>query len=458
MKEKKKSAKKYFLILCGLLLIAGAGLLFFKFEGKPPQIELQLTSDYIGANQELSAVVKDTHSGIRKIWVGLLKDGKEVVLFQKDMPATGLLGGDKTTVETLQFQVEPRKLGVGDGPAMIRMVVRDFSWRRWWHGNQAYLERSVTIDTQAPRIDVLTRVHNVNQGGAGVVVYRLSEQPQQSGVRVGDQFFPGIGGFSGDVDTYVALFALAHDQKRDTPLSIEARDLAGNVAKSGFPYHLRRKKFKQDTIRISDRFLNWKMPEFSQAGQPEASPLDTFLRVNRQERRANYEALKKIVSQPQSQQLWQGAFSQLPNAANRAGFADHRRYYYNDKKIDEQDHLGIDLASVAHSPVPAANAGIVAFSGELGIYGRAVVIDHGLGLFSMYAHLSQIEVQKDQAVKKDDRLGRTGRTGMAGGDHLHFSVMVHHTFVNPLEWLDGAWIRNNYSDKLTDARAVLTSK
>jgi murein DD-endopeptidase MepM/ murein hydrolase activator NlpD len=119
--------------------------------------------------------------------------------------------------------------------------------------------------------------------------------------------------------------------------------------------------------------------------------------------------------------------------------------------VDHQVHLGIDLASTAHSPIPAANGGRVAFAQELGIYGKTIVIDHGLGLFSLYGHLSRMGVAKDQMVSKGEIIGSTGSTGLAGGDHLHFSMLVHDTFVNPVEWWDPAWIKNNISEKFAHA-------
>jgi len=131
-----------------------------------------------------------------------------------------------------------------------------------------------------------------------------------------------------------------------------------------------------------------------------------------------------------------------------ASFAQDRTYYYNGRQVDRQVHWGVDLASLAQSPVPTANSGIVVFAGSLGIYGNAVIIDHGCGLFSMYSHLSKLEAEVKREVKKGDSLGRTGATGMAGGDHLHYAMMVQGVFVNPLEWWDDHWIRDNVDLKM----------
>ena len=131
-----------------------------------------------------------------------------------------------------------------------------------------------------------------------------------------------------------------------------------------------------------------------------------------------------------------------------AGFADHRSYLYNDEIIDDQNHMGVDLASFANSPIEAANDGVVIFAQNLGIYGLTVVIDHGQGLASLYGHLSSFSVAQGSVVKKGDVIAYSGRTGLANGDHLHFSILVHGIFVNPLEWWDAHWIKNNITRKL----------
>ncbi len=165
-------------------------------------------------------------------------------------------------------------------------------------------------------------------------------------------------------------------------------------------------------------------------------------------RRENYARLQEIVGRSDDRRHWADTFVRLPRAANRAMFADHRVYRYKGAEIDRQIHMGVDLASLANSPVPAANTGRVAFAGDLGIYGLTVVLDHGLGLFSMYSHLSRIDVGTEAMVARGDVLGLTGITGLAGGDHLHFSILVRDTFVNPIEWWDDQWIRHNITDRI----------
>lgn len=464
MKAKTKNRKLWIIAIgCLIIILPVTWLLLVRLEGQQPTLELDLVSPYIGASQELTIAVSDTKSGLRRLWVGLLKDGKEVVLRDTDFPSAGLLKGGSLKETSIKIAVAPLKLGLSDGEAILRMVVQDYSWRDWWKGNKTYIEKTVTIDTRPPAIEVLSRAHNINQGGAGLVIFRTSENCSQGGVQVGDKFFPGYGGFFDDPLVYLTFIAVGYQQGRDTDIRARAADLAGNQAESSFSFHIRRKVFRKDQINISDGFLSRKLPEFSSQISQDASksPVDKFLEINRELRAANYQEIAAACRNPDQKMHWQGSFLRLPNSASRARFADHRTYYYKGNEIDRQVHLGIDLASVANSTVPAGNTGTVAFasaSGELGIYGKTVILDHGYGLFSMYSHLSQIAVNAGDSVSRGDKLGLTGSTGMAGGDHLHFSMLINDTFVNPVEWWDIKWIQNNVTSKIEWAQSITRKK
>jgi murein DD-endopeptidase MepM/ murein hydrolase activator NlpD len=123
--------------------------------------------------------------------------------------------------------------------------------------------------------------------------------------------------------------------------------------------------------------------------------------------------------------------------------------------VDTQIHFGYDLAAVQQGPVPAANSGVVVFAGPLSIYGNVVVVDHGLGLQTLYAHLSSIDVKEGDEVAKEQELGRTGSTGLALGDHLHYEVLINGVSVTPLEWWDAKWIRDHVGRPLHEASLPL---
>lgn len=432
---------------CLLVIVPFAWLLISRFEGEKPSIQIKFQSTAIGPSQGIPVVVSDLKSGMRKIWVGLLKDGKEAVLFDKRYPSSKKARERKISIKV---DVAPKKLGISDGPAILRVVARDYSWRQWWHGNSAYLEKRIMIDTQPPGVNVLSRSHYVRQGGAGLVIYRLSEPCQNSGVYVDDDFFPGHAGYFRDDKIFLAFFALAVDRVPETKIFLSAVDLAGNNTNAGFQYHIKPKRFKRDTVAITDKYLNWKMPELVIEETQEAPlPLiEKFVLANSALRQANFEKVAELGNRSTKDFHWKGAFLRLPKSARTAGFGDHREYRYNGRLVDRQLHLGIDLASIAKSPVPAANHGKVLFTGVLGIFGNTVILDHGFGLLSMYSHLSRVMVEQQQTVSRGEIIGRTGSTGLAGGDHLHFAMVIRNTFVDPVEWWDAAWIENNVMAKI----------
>ncbi len=448
-------AKKNLKLWVGLAIVAAILLpllvmLGQRLEGSKPNVQLAPSTLAVGVSHELSGTVSDDNSGIRKIWIGLYKDGKEAVLFEKVYAGSVLWGQSETRQADFKVTISPEKLGLTDGDALLRIVARDYSWRGWFNGNRTYIEKSVSIDTRPPQIEILTGAHNVSLGGSGLVIYRLSENCPHNGVKVGDNFFPGHMADGYPDDVRLAFFALAHDQKPGSGIFVQASDSAGNLSKRGFRHYIKKKRYRRDIINISDGFLNSKTPEFSMM-VPDSeglSAVDTFLKVNRDVRRENYEQIIRVTGSPANKKLWEGRFLRLPKSAPRAQFAERRTYRYKGKDIDKQVHMGIDLASIRQSPVPAANSGKIVFAGSLGIYGNTTIIDHGLGLFSLYAHLSSFARDQGEAVTQGDIIGRTGSSGMAGGDHLHFSMLVHNTFVNPIEWWDAEWIKNNISGKL----------
>jgi murein DD-endopeptidase MepM/ murein hydrolase activator NlpD len=456
MKKDKKHTKLWLMLIgCLIIVVPAAWFLLTRLEGDAPKVEVNLPSPYLGRSQDISISVSDADSGLRQLWVGLLKDGKEIVLYNETFPSAGFFSGGTADDASAKIPVAPLDLGISDGDAILRVVARDYSWQDWWKGNKTYVEKPIVIDTRAPGIEVFTNAHNINQGGAGLIIFRTSETCSQSGVQVGNHFFPGYTGHFKDPNIYLAFFALGYEQGRDTPMHLTAVDQAGNQGQSGFNYYIRRKKFRKDHINISDGFLNKKLPDFDSylARDSKMSAVDRFLAINRDLRQANYQKIVEVCRNSDNNLLWQGVFLRLPNAANRARYADHRTYYYKKKEIDRQVHMGIDLASLANSPVPAANSGIVVFVGPLGIYGGTVIIDHGFGLFSMYSHLSFIAVKAGDRLAKGATLGRTGSTGMAGGDHLHFSMLINDTFVNPVEWWDKKWIQNNVQSKIEQVKS-----
>ncbi|MFC1863921.1 M23 family metallopeptidase, partial [Thermodesulfobacteriota bacterium] len=247
----------------------------------------------------------------------------------------------------------------------------------------------------------------------------------------------------------VAYFSVSYNSNQNPDIYLWAKDRAENISRSTFYYHVRRKRFRKEKMNISDRFLDRILPYFSYYNlNPEDSNLQKFLKINNDIRKENNKRIMELGANPDPNRLWDGSWLRLEKAATMAKFADHRSYLYKGKKVDEKYHLGVDLASLANSPVKAGNNGKILFAERNGIYGLSVAIDHGQGLMSIYGHLSSLEVQRDQEVKKGELLGHTGSTGLAGGDHLHFGMLINGNYVNPIEWWDSHWIEDNIYRKL----------
>ena len=254
-----------FLIIFLAIVVPVGWVLFCKYEGDAPVADISLPSKYLKHSYEINMTATDIGTGLKHVTVSLVQNDNEKVLLDKSYPPASILSlfsDAKTLSDTFCIPVETRKYGMSDGDALIRIVVTDYAWRKWTKGNRYYQEHPVVIDTVPPRLQVLTNQHNVSKGGVGLVVYKLDEKDVQSGVRVGDNFFPGYSGVFDDPMVITALFALDFTQGPDTRIVVEARDAAGNETKRGFYHYIKDKNFRPDTLRISDGFLEFKMPDF----------------------------------------------------------------------------------------------------------------------------------------------------------------------------------------------------
>lgn len=439
--------KKYLRYLFSIVLIALVGVGIWAFmvycEGEEPEIILNRDIKMIGQETTFDVICIDRKSGLRNVSVDISQDGKEYTLGSLNLPQRGV------NKETLTIDVFPEDLKLHDGTATIDITVTDHSLRK----NTTVRVFEVVIDTIPPRISPVSFSNYINPGGSCVVVYNLSENVPLSGVQVDNAFFPSYPAsrLVGNGIHLVSYFAIPMDTaEKNLKINILAEDDAGNSSLYPVSFHIRNKKFRSDRMNISQRFLEMKMPEFQHRYKDLGGTtlIEAFSRVNSEMRADNLKAIQTICKDTRPEQLWDGPFLRMKNAATMATFGDRRTYYHNDREISKSVHMGVDLASTRNAPIGASNGGVVAFTEYLGIYGNTIIIDHGMGIFSLYGHLSSINVKKGQEVKKGERIGHTGITGMAGGDHLHFSMIVGGKFVNPVEWWDPHWIKDNVTRKL----------
>ncbi|MEJ2690684.1 MAG: M23 family metallopeptidase [Deltaproteobacteria bacterium] len=441
----KNKISVYFLLLVIGLLVAGGYVLYLLNERELPSVTVNSEVDYLGLTGQVDFTVVDRESGVRAVQVFLQQGDKSVELLNETFARQGYF--DKAGAHTLNrvVTIDTKSLGFKDGRADLVIEAIDFSFRNYMKGNRTVYNHPVMLDTVKPKVRVLDSPRYIRAGGSSIVLYEIDEPVVRHGVVINGHFYGGFPVSKKNSQLYGALLSLKYTTRKITEMMVEATDKAGNVGEMPFSMNLLPMRPRQDRIGVDDNFLDQKIPEFSHyyPDLPGQTKLQKYLYINRELRQINNDKIREITSKVTPEKFWDGVFGRLPGSSKRAGYADERTYYYHNAKVDHEVHLGIDLASVQRAPVPAANRGRIVFADYNGIYGNLVIIDHGWGLFSIYSHLSQINVKVGDMVDKGTVIALTGHTGMAGGDHLHFGMLVDGIFVNPLEWWDGSWLKLN---------------
>jgi murein DD-endopeptidase MepM/ murein hydrolase activator NlpD len=443
---------KLFLLFLILIAIAGAGVMYYMAGNEAgPTITIHSPEKYVGRSTPLSVSIA-SETEITGTAFSLEQNGKPIDLgsVKVEMPNQGQANASATIGHD----------GLVNGPATL---VVD-AGRKTFFGLRTVnsrVTRNLEVRLDPPRVSVVSIHHFINLGGAEFVVLRATPEDVEAGVHVGDasyRFYPGSAVGLTDPAFRVGFFALRHDQDVNAPISAYARDAAGNEVKTPLEHLPFVKKFVQSKIPIDQKFLDRVVPAIASqtpdlkidTGSPEGL-LKGFLEINGNLRKKNADFIASLAAKSEPRMLWTEAFAQMMNSQVESRFADRRTYYFDDKEIDKQVHLGFDLATVQQAPVHAANAGKVVHADFLGIFGNCVIIDHGLGVQSLYAHLSTIGVKVGDSVTKGQEIGRTGSTGLAGGDHLHFTMLLQGTPVNPVEWWDQHWLQDRVLRKISEA-------
>lgn len=448
-----------FLLWCLLSLWLG------RWEGQPPAVSLDRDFTALGKDPSLVIEVEDAQSGLKQLSAVLEVEDRMFPLIDRSYPGPWLLffqrSGAQSSARFDLGEMMAASHQIREGPARLSISARDHSYRRFFGGNRTRLQRDFSFDIRPPTLQALSAQHYITQGGSACVLYRVGEDTEVSGVQVGPDFFPGYAADpDGDTQVRFCVFGYRYNLGPDPEMKLVAVDAAGNRSEARFQYKLFPRKFRQRTIRLSPAFLQQVVPAILNENPQLSSQGDLvkdFLQINDGLRQANHEKIKQVSRRSEPRFLWTEAFAQLSRSKVESLFADHRTYLYEGREIDRQDHVGFDLSVVKHYPIEASNDGVVRYADLLGIYGNTILLDHGCGLLSLYGHLSSISVAAGDRVGKGQVLGRSGATGLAAGDHLHFGLFLHGIPVNPTEWWDPKWIRERVLDRIREHQAGVDS-
>lgn len=397
-----------------------------------PSVEVSPSLSTIGQETPVAVRVHDPH-GVRKLIATVTQNGSQYQVWQTTTAS-------KSTDTTFNFSVGAKSTPqLRDGSAHL---IIEATSGGLFHGTTRW-EREVSVVTQPPLVSADSDQHYLYLGMADLATMNITGPFTSAGVRVGDQTFrawPMPGGKPGQF----SLFAFAWNMPSGTTPLVYASNGTGNDITTPLTVVFPKKEqpvYTQHEIQVSDQFMQKVLGELDPDGT--GDPVARFVKINTEMRQANNKTLADLRFKTADRFLWHQTFTRQSHSQAEATFADVRSYLYHGKKIDQQVHLGYDLAVTQHVGVEASNDGRVVFASPLGIYGNCIVVDHGYGLQTIYGHLSRIDVHEGDMVKRGQTMGLSGMTGMAGGDHVHFAMQLDGVQIDPKEWWDTHWIQDH---------------
>ncbi|HWR16320.1 MAG TPA: M23 family metallopeptidase [Terriglobales bacterium] len=437
------SIVRTFLFVLIVLVFVAIGVLFFL--SAKPAVEIPPALDVVGQTTPVSVTVKAPH-GVRHVVAYIEQNGARHQVWETSQPATRWRWQRNVPDTVANFNVGTRsvpQLKDGDAKLVVEATSNDF------RAATARAEKAVKVSSQPPTVSVDSDQHYLYLGMAELVTFNLGGGWTEGGVRVGDYTFRAWQ-MPGGKPGYFSIFAYPWNTPEGTAPLVYAKNAAGDTVTGGIVYQFPKKeqpKYRIRDLKLDEKFLQKVVNELDPNGSGDL--VTRFLKINNEMRRSNNKTLSDLKFKTEPKFLWSQTFIQQPNSKVESNFADVRNYFYQGKKIDQQTHLGYDLSVTQHVGVTATNDGKVVYAAPLGIYGNCVVIDHGYGLQSIYGHLSEIGVKDGQMVKRGEVIGKSGQTGLAGGDHIHFSMQLEGVQIDPKSWWDSHWIQDHITKRVS---------
>jgi len=424
-----EKVKKIILVVAVLVVLV---LVFPVARSATPVVDIPSEVVSLGQATPITVHVRDPR-GVRSINAFVEQNGARYELFSMTQPSNT----PRTAVDFTAGVKTTPQLQAGKAKLIVEATSNDLLRKT------GRVERDVTVVTQPPSLSVDSEQHYLYLGMADLATFNVSGGWTEAGVRVEDEKFRAWP-MPGSKEGMFSMYAFAWNMPPDTVPVVYAANAAGNNVTSPLVVIFPKKeqpKYTTHDLQVSDAFLNKVIDELDPNGT--GDPVARFVKVNSEMRKANNKTLSDLQYKTADKFLWSRPFIRQPHSQAEANFADVRNYIYHGKKIDQQVHLGYDLAVTQHVGVEASNDGKVVYAAPLGIYGNCIVVDHGYGLQTIYGHLSRIDVHEGDMVKQGQVMGLSGMTGMAGGDHIHFAMQLDGVQIDPKEWWDPHWIKDH---------------
>jgi hypothetical protein len=447
---------KYIFLTILVVAISAIVFIFFSpiFEQNKPKIEIK-NEIYWNLKTKLKIKISDD-TGLKYYKISFISGEKQVNL------ASEVLQGDK---KELILDVPKPSYGMfaTKQDTFLYIEVVDNSKWNYLNGNKTIKKVRLHIDTKKPTANIINNTRYIRKGGSALVVTQVKDKNLMTAyISFNKKIKFRLVPFHKD-GYFVSLIAWDINIKDFKRVNLVAIDKAGNKTVSKVPLFIQSLKVKKDNIKISEKFIqniSVDVLEKSQVQVPQ--DLDKiFIKQNETIRKQNVNKIRQIglnqMDNKMIDKFYIKRFKRLKGSRTFAQYAEKRSYYFENKKIDEAWHLGMDWASVKRASIFASNSGKVVFKDYLGIYGNTIIIDHKMGLMSLYAHTSSQNVEVGDDIKAGQKIAHTGSTGAVMGDHLHFGILIQGIEVNPLEWMDKNWIKINILNILKEARKDIDS-
>lgn len=452
--------KRLISVSVGVVILILVGIITFSsiiFETQKPTLDEASIPSHWNLENDIQIGFHD-ESGIRDYRVQVIFDG-EVLSDEKEIIL------NKPT--SVKIALPKPSITLKNGTSIqYKIEVTDWSSSHFFTGNTAKVELNLIIDTSPPEITPIASSYQIARGGSAAVAFEVKDMALEDVYLSNGTDRFNLFKYLGD-DIYVGIIAWPLKNKFFDAKLI-ARDKAGNVIEQSIP--LARNinvPYYRSNIRIKEDFLSGKLNELlaqidKKLLRDFKDDVEKFVFFNEEIRKEDESRILKACSDLVSDKSFIDenfrAFVPLRRSQLVGSFGDHRTYYLDKEKISEALHLGIDVASVKNAPIIASNNGVVLLKSHLGLYGNTLLLYHGFGVSSIYSHMSESLVEVSDEVRAGQELGKTGTTGWAFGDHLHFGILIQGHFVRLSEWLDQKWIDENVLGVLAKARSYYNAR